>query len=107
MDDLPLFPPSASTLSDEVDLLYFYLIAVSGFFATLIATLLVVFVVRYRRRSEDEIPEQIHGSTKLEIVWTAVRAVSVALFFEVPKTRAVRAIMPRMSSPSMPRPGCS
>ena len=50
--DLPLFPDSASTLSPQVDALYFYLVLVSAFFALLIAVLVIVVAVRYRRRSE-------------------------------------------------------
>ena len=72
MDDLPLFPPSASTISEEVDLLYFYLITVSGFFSLLIGALLLIFVIKYRRRAGDAAPEQIHGSTKLEIIWSVI-----------------------------------
>lgn len=81
MDDLPLFPPSASTFSDEVDLLYFYLIAVSAFFSLLIGGLLIYFVVRYRRRSDDEVPEQIHGSTALEILWSTIPLVIALSMF--------------------------
>ena len=33
----PLFPPQASTFAARVDALYFFLIAISAFFSTLIA----------------------------------------------------------------------
>jgi len=59
----PLFPPQASTFAARVDALYFFLIAISAFFSTLIATLLVVFAVRYRRRRAGELPRPIHGSS--------------------------------------------
>jgi cytochrome c oxidase subunit II len=68
----PLFPPQASTVAARVDHLYFFLIAVSTFFSLLIATLLVVFVVRYRRRAPGELPRPIHGSIALELTWTII-----------------------------------
>ena len=68
----PLFPPQASTVAGRVDALYFFLIAVSTFFSLLIATLVVVFAVRYRRRRAGELPPPIHGSIALELTWTVI-----------------------------------
>ena len=80
--DLPLFPDRASTIANQVDALYFYLIAVSGFFALLIAVLVIVFAIRYRRRSEDEIPPAIRGGVLLEIVWSAIPlGIAMTFFF--------------------------
>jgi len=70
--DLPLFPVPASTMAGRVDALYLFLILVSVFFGVLIATLVVSFAIRFRRRSRDERPRAIHGSTALEIAWTLV-----------------------------------
>ena len=36
--------------------------------------LIVYAVLRFRRRTEEERPEQIHGSTKFELTWTVVPA---------------------------------
>ncbi len=70
--ELPLFPVQASTMAGRVDALYLFLILVSVFFGVLIATLVVSFAIRFRRRSRDERPRPIHGSTALEIAWTLV-----------------------------------
>ncbi len=70
--EFPLFPPRASTLAGSVDTLYFVLLGVTAFFSTLIFLCILYFAVKYRRRSEDEQPPDIHGSLKLEIVWTAI-----------------------------------
>jgi len=67
-----LFPEQASTLAAQVDYLYFFLIAVSLFFSVLIFFLIYVFAVRYRRKSEQEVPEQIPGLLKLEILWSVI-----------------------------------
>ena len=68
----PLFPESASTIATRVDLLYFFLLAVSIFFSLLIAGSIVYFAVKYHRRRRDAIGEQIHGSLILEIAWTGI-----------------------------------
>ena len=68
----PLFPESASTMASRVDALYFFLLAVSGFFSLLIAGLIVSFAVKYRRRSPDAIGANIHGGLALELTWTIV-----------------------------------
>jgi cytochrome c oxidase subunit II len=68
----PLFPESASTMASRVDALYFFLLAVSGFFSLLIAGLIVFYAVKYRRRSPDDIGANIHGALALELTWTIV-----------------------------------
>jgi cytochrome c oxidase subunit 2 len=78
---LPLFPEAASTIAREVDPLYFYLVAVSGFFSVLIACLVVGFAIRYRRRRGDATPPQIHGSIALELFWTLIPLGLVVTFF--------------------------
>lgn len=65
-------PEQASTIAESVDLFYLFLIAVSLFFGLLIAILLITFAVRFRRRSPGEVPEPIHGSTALEVLWTII-----------------------------------
>jgi cytochrome c oxidase subunit 2 len=68
----PLFPEQASTLAPQVDLLYLFLVTVSVVFSLGIAIVLVIFAVRYRRRSDSERPEEIHGSLLLELAWSVV-----------------------------------
>jgi cytochrome c oxidase subunit II len=69
---IPLVPDSASTLSWKVDALYFYLSGVTLFFSLLISSVLIFFVIRYRRRTPYEIPRPIAGSHKLETIWTII-----------------------------------
>ncbi len=72
LEQLPFFPTQASAQAVQVDALYFFLVAVSAFFAVLIAVLLAVFSVRFRRRRENEVGEAIHGSIALELFWTII-----------------------------------
>ena len=77
---LPLFPDQASTMAPRVDALYFYLLAVSAFFSLVIAILVIVFAIKYRRRAQDDLPRPIEGSTRLEIAWSVI-PLGIALTF--------------------------
>ncbi len=72
MGRLPLFPEQASTISTEVDHLLYFLLAVSIFFTLLIFGAIFYFAVRYRRRSETELPHSVHTGWALEIVWSVI-----------------------------------
>ncbi len=67
---LQLFPEQASTLSTQTDALLFFLLGITTLFTVLIAGAIIVFMLRYRRRDPNEIPESVHGSLALEIGWT-------------------------------------
>jgi cytochrome c oxidase subunit 2 len=69
---LRLLPERASTVAGQVDALLLFLLAVSAFFIGVIFLTVIVFAIKYRRRSEKERPQAIHGSLPLEIVWTAI-----------------------------------
>ena len=44
----------------------------------LVEVALVFFVIRYRSRGGEDIPKQVAGNTKLEIIWTLIPAVILA-----------------------------
>lgn len=78
---LPLFPANASTMAGEVDALYLALIAISGLAVTVIAILILVFGIRYRRRAPDQSGARVVPSLALEIGWTAIPLVVGLLMF--------------------------
>ena len=41
----------------------------------LVMGVLVIALLRFRRRSPDELPKQVHGNTRLEVIWTVLPAV--------------------------------
>ena len=47
LEGIPLFPEQASNLAPEVDNLYFFVTAVTAFFALLVAALVVYFAFKY------------------------------------------------------------
>ncbi len=79
--NFPFFPQQASQTASQVDGLYFFLLAVTAFFSILIATLVVVFAIRYRRRHADEVGVPIHGSLALEMLWTVIPFFIVMVMF--------------------------
>ena len=78
---LPFFPPQGSTHAASVDALYLFFVAVTAFFSVLIALLIVVFAVRFRRRTADEVGAPIHGSLVLELTWTFIPLVIAMVMF--------------------------
>ncbi len=78
---IPFIPESASTESSKVDALYFYLSGVTVFFTLLIAGVIILFVVRYRRRTPFEVPRPIAGSHALETLWSVIPFVIAMTIF--------------------------
>jgi cytochrome c oxidase subunit 2 len=80
-DDFPLFPEQASTFAVQVDGLFFLLLSLSLFFAVGVIFFIILFSVKYRRRSEDERPKPIEGSLLLELTWSIIPLVLSLVVF--------------------------
>ena len=78
---LSLFPPGASSVSTEMDLLYAFLVAVSAFFTVIVVVMMGYFMVKYRRRHPDEVGADIHGSLVLELTWTIIPFILSMIMF--------------------------
>ena len=66
-----LFPAEASGISPYVDALYLFLVMMTIVGTALVAVLLLVFSIRYRRE-KNPVATQIEGSTLLEATWTII-----------------------------------
>jgi cytochrome c oxidase subunit 2 len=66
-----LFPAEASGISPYVDALYVFLLLMTIVGTVLVAVLLLVFSIRYRRE-KNPVATQIEGSTLLEATWTII-----------------------------------
>src|SRR4051794_2634034 len=75
------FPPAASTQAGPIDTLWDVLLIVSIPVFVLVTTVVLYSVKLFRVRPGQEMAdgEPIHGNTKLEIVWTAVPAIAIAI----------------------------
>jgi len=90
-------PPSPQTPSGAaISHLYWIIFGVCALVFVLVESALVYFIVRFRRRGdtpEDAEGPQIHGNTRLEIMWTAVPALILAAlaiftFTQIPAVQA-------------------
>jgi cytochrome c oxidase subunit 2 len=80
-ESFSLFPPTAAAGATQVDLLYFFLTAVSLVMTVLIFGAVFIFALKYRRRSEDEIPHPVEGSMFLEITWSVIPFLVMLVMF--------------------------
>jgi cytochrome c oxidase subunit 2 len=74
------FPTAATTQGREIGDLYRTFFAASVVVAAIVWGLATWALLRYRRRG-DAIPNQVHGNTRLELLWTAIPLVTVIGLF--------------------------
>jgi cytochrome c oxidase subunit 2 len=74
---LPPATQDAQLIYDLYNLILIFAVIVF----VLVEGLLIYSAIRYRRRSADEMPKQVHGSRALELLWTIVPAIVVAVIF--------------------------
>jgi cytochrome c oxidase subunit 2 len=78
---IPLFPDQASTLAPRVDNLYFFIVAVTAFFALVVTVVVIVFAVKYRTDDPLAVGARIHGSIPLELAWSIIPfIISIVIF---------------------------
>jgi cytochrome c oxidase subunit II len=78
---IPLFPDQASTLAPRVDNLYFFIVAVTAFFAIAVTLVVIVFAVKYRTDDPLAVGDRIHGSIPLELAWSIIPfIISIVIF---------------------------
>jgi len=77
----PLLPERASAIAGEVDALFLFITLVTVVFTVGILAALVFFAIKYRRRSDADRPEEIHGSLALELTWTLIPLGIVMVMF--------------------------
>jgi cytochrome c oxidase subunit 2 len=83
MAQWPQFRPAdASTSADRVDHLYFFLTGITLFFTFSIFATIFYFMIKYRRRSEEERPPATEQSMSLEMTWIVIPSlICIGLFF--------------------------
>ncbi len=67
-----LRPEAASSIAEGVDHLYFVLTFITLFFTIAIFSTIFVFMVKYRRQADNEIPPETEESLPLELAWTII-----------------------------------
>ena len=69
---ISLFPEQASALAADVDSLYYFITAVSAFFAIVVTIFVIYFAAKYRTKDPLEVGARIHGSIPLELAWSII-----------------------------------
>jgi cytochrome c oxidase subunit II len=75
------FPQRASTDAVVVDEIFYFIFLISVIFFVLILGLMVVFVFKFRRREGEGPQPSASHSTSLEMVWTIIPTILVAVMF--------------------------
>ena len=78
---IPIFPDQASTFAKDVDALYFFIFAVSAFFALAVAMSVIYFGIRYHKTHDGEIGARIEGSLPLELLWSVIPTIIAMVMF--------------------------
>jgi cytochrome c oxidase subunit 2 len=79
--EIPLVPENASTIATQVDLLYWFLVALTIFFVVLIGVVVVGLCTKYRACGDGRKAVQIEGSLTLELLWSGIPLVIVLGIF--------------------------
>ena len=69
---LPTFPDQASNFAGNVDALFSFILMTTLFFAVLVTVLIIFAAFKFRRRSEKEVGDDVHGNNVLEVGWTLI-----------------------------------
>jgi cytochrome c oxidase subunit 2 len=68
-------------MASRVDNLYFFIVAVTAFFAVLVSVLVIYFAARYHTKDPLTVGQPIHGSIPLELAWSIIPfLISVVIF---------------------------
>jgi cytochrome c oxidase subunit II len=84
--------PPASSNAVHTQTAYFVILGFTGAIFILVEGLLIAFIVKYRRRGRPREVEgaQVHGHTRLELIWTVIPVlilcvIGLTVFLELPK----------------------
>jgi cytochrome c oxidase subunit 2 len=89
-------PRTVTTSGQEINQLYWFVFAICAVVFVLVETALILFIVRFRRRRTTPVDAegpQIHGNTRLELIWTGIpvvilAAIAIVVFVRTPTVQA-------------------
>ncbi|MDE3053426.1 MAG: cytochrome c oxidase subunit II [Gemmatimonadota bacterium] len=79
---------SHTDFNREVDHLWTLLIGLGSVVFVFVETLLLITLIKFRKREGQPAPTQTHGNTRMEIAWTAIPALILAVI-AVPTVRTI------------------
>jgi len=76
-----LLPPAKSTLAEQTDQLFWF-VHLSGLALTVVLVAVIIyFLIKYRRQSDDETPPLITHNSTLEVTWSIIPMFLVLFIF--------------------------
>jgi cytochrome c oxidase subunit II len=76
-----IMPAANSTIAGEVDALFYFILYASIIVFAIVVAVTAYFLVRYRRRGENELTSGVDHNLKLEIFWTVIPTILVFIVF--------------------------
>ena len=67
--------------SDDIEALFYVVLVLAAVVFLLVEGLIIYAIIRFRRRRQDEMPEQVEGNNMLELSWTVLAFVLVGVLF--------------------------
>lgn len=83
----PLNPGSAP--STRINLLWWIMFFMSVGIEAIVAGLVIIAIIRFRRKPGDPEPRQIHGNTRIEIAWTIAPAMVLVVLLVLTLTTMI------------------
>ncbi|MEO0556546.1 MAG: cytochrome c oxidase subunit II [Bacteroidota bacterium] len=74
-------PPQSSTTAHEIDALFYFILYSSTILTLIVLAAMIYFIVKYRRKSHADRPQEVHESKWLEISWIVVPTLLVMIVF--------------------------
>jgi cytochrome c oxidase subunit 2 len=74
---------SGGPVNDKMQFVYAWIFWGSMILGIIVGGLLLWSFFRFRRKTDDEEPQQVHGNTRLEITWTAIPFAILFMLFIV------------------------
>jgi cytochrome c oxidase subunit 2 len=76
-----LLPPAKSTLAEQHDTLFWFVHGSSLLLTIGLIAVLIYFIYKYRRKSEDEVTPLITHNSALEVTWSVIPLILVLVVF--------------------------
>lgn len=76
-----LLPPQKSTIASDVDMLFNFINLVSAIILVGIVIAIIYFIIKYKRKSDNDVTSLVDHSTTLEITWSAIPIVLIIIVF--------------------------
>jgi len=78
---IPIFPDQASSFAQDVDALYFFILATCAFFTIVVSLAVIILGIKYHKTHEGQIGARIEGNLPLELLWSVIPTMIAMVMF--------------------------